>query len=184
MQWWGLLFVMLWAAPIAHAERFDPSVLVPASWFVQAGAAEQQTRAYVVGATWDWNWQQEFAPVLITGYFEGAAGRWETQHNGVSGATWATQLGLTPVLRFKPSVAPHWFVELGVGANFILPLYRSREKQFSTEFNFGDHFAVGRSFGAHNEHEIALRVQHFSNGGIDHPNPGENFIQLRYSHRL
>ena len=30
-------------------------------------------------------------------------------------------------------------------------------------------------------HELALRVQHYSNAGIRHPNPGENFVQLRGS---
>ena len=30
-------------------------------------------------------------------------------------------------------------------------------------------------------HELALRLQHFSNAGIKHPNPGENFVQLRYA---
>jgi hypothetical protein len=81
------------------------------------------------------------------------------------------------------SWARHWFAEIGIGANVILPVYRSKEKRFSTTFNFGDHFAIGRQFGAQHQHELALRIQHFSNGGIDEPNPGENFLQLRYSHR-
>lgn len=179
------LFAMLGlAAAGARAEGFDPSVLSPASVFVQAGFAEEQTRAYVLGLTWDWNWQKQFSWLIASGYFEADAGRWITDRNGVSGSAWATQIGLTPVLRVKPDFARHWFAEIGVGANVILPLYRSRDKQFSTEFNFGDHLAIGRQFGTHDNQEIALRLQHFSNGGIDHPNPGENFIQLRYSHRL
>ena len=32
------------------------------------------------------------------------------------------------------------------------------------------------------QEKLALRIQHFSNGSIKKPNPGENFIQLRYSH--
>jgi hypothetical protein len=44
--------------------------------------------------------------------------------------------------------------------------------------------AVGRMFGAERQHELVLRLEHFSNAGIDHPNPGENFVQLRYAHRL
>jgi len=172
------------AVNVAHAQRIDTSALMPASVFVQAGFAEEKTRAYVAGLSWGWHWQKQFSAFTATGYFEAAFGRWETERNGVSGSAWATQVGLTPVLRLQPAVLPKWFAEIGIGANVILPIYRSREKQFSTEFNFGDHFAVGRQFGAHNEHELAVRIQHFSNGGIDHPNPGENFIQLRYSHRL
>ena len=180
----ALLAVTSLVGTVAHAEHLDTSALVPASAFIQAGFAEQKTRAYVAGLTWDWNWQKQFSALTATGYFEAAFGRWETEQDGVKGSSWATQVGITPVLRLQPAALPKWFAEIGVGANFILPIYRSREKQFSTEFNFGDHFAVGRQFGAHNEHELAVRVQHFSNGGIDHPNPGENFIQIRYSHRL
>jgi hypothetical protein len=40
------------------------------------------------------------------------------------------------------------------------------------------------SFGPADEDEIALRVQHYSNGGIKQPNPGINFLQLRYAHRF
>jgi lipid A 3-O-deacylase len=41
--------------------------------------------------------------------------------------------------------------------------------------------AIGRRFGASKEHEVMLRLQHFSNAGIKHPNPGEDFLQLRYA---
>ena len=72
----------------------------------------------------------------------------------------------------------------GIGANVIVPIYHSDDKHFSTEFNFGDHLAIGRQFGDHREQEIALRLQHFSNAGIREPNPGENFQQLRYLKRF
>jgi hypothetical protein len=55
-----------------------------------------------------------------------------------------------------------------------------RRSRFSTRFNFGDHLAVGLRFGPRGEHGVALRLQHFSNGGIEKPNPGEDFLQLRY----
>ncbi|RYG65377.1 acyloxyacyl hydrolase, partial [bacterium] len=29
--------------------------------------------------------------------------------------------------------------------------------------------------------EIALRIEHFSNASIQKPNPGQNFVQLRYA---
>jgi lipid A 3-O-deacylase len=78
----------------------------------------------------------------------------------------------------------HWFAELGVGANYIVPVFDSGHKRFSTEFNFGDHVAIGRQFGLHGRQEISLRVEPFSNAGIEHPNPGENFLQMRYAYRL
>jgi lipid A 3-O-deacylase len=50
--------------------------------------------------------------------------------------------------------------------------------------HFADHLAVGRRFGEGLQPEVALRVQHFSSGGIHRPNPGEDFLQLRYWRRL
>jgi len=29
---------------------------------------------------------------------------------------------------------------------------------------------------------VALRIQHFSNAGLSEPNPGANFVQLRYAY--
>ena len=101
----------------------------------------------------------------------------------LSGGT--EHIGMTPVVRLQPrSQFADWFVEAGVGANMILPMYRSADKRFSTEFNFGEHLGIGREFGMYNQHEIALRVQHFSNGGLKEPNPGENFLQVRYVSRF
>jgi hypothetical protein len=95
--------------------------------------------------------------------------------------SWIAQAGVTPFLRFTAQDwDAHWFVEAGIGANVIAPRYRNRDKQFSTTFNFGDHLGVGFRLGPQREHEVALRVEHFSNCAIRHPNPGENFGQLRY----
>lgn len=161
------------------------SILTPSTLFLQAGIAEQHTQTYAAGATWDGRWRRKYSFGTISGYSEASFGRWITDV-GKGGSAWETQIGLTPVVRWHPGNErlQNWFVEIGIGANLILPIYRSESKTFSTEFNFGDHLAIGKQFGAHGRHELALRVQHFSNGGIDHLNPGENFIQLRYSRRL
>ena len=159
--------------------------LTPSSVFAQIGLGDQQTQAYLAGASWDWAWQRSVGPSRVSGYFEGGFGRWTTHDNGKRSAAWPTQISLTPVVRFHPhgSLSP-WFVELGVGANYIVPVFDSGRKRFSTEFNFGDHIAIGRRFGLQDRHELSLRVEHFSNAGIEHPNPGENFIQVRYAYRI
>ena len=72
----------------------------------------------------------------------------------------------------------------GVGLTATSSVYQTRQKHFSTSFNFGTHLAIGRSFGERREHEVSLRIEHFSNAGIKHPNPGENFVQLRYARRF
>ena len=181
----ALAFGVTLAPLAAQAYEFSMSKLVPTRVFVQAGFAENNTDAYVIGAIWDWNWRKQYSFGTFSGFADASFGRWKTDTGDTQASAWATQLGLTPVLRLHPAVFKNrLFVEAGIGANVILPIYRSRDKRFSTEFNFGDHIAVGTTWGQRTRHEIALRLQHFSNAGIDHPNPGENFLQVRYARRL
>lgn len=154
------------------------------AFFLQAGVASD-TNMMVAGVTWDWPWHRDFSVGRVSGYWEMSFGRWDTNHPERDGSAWVTQFGVTPVLRLYPGAwGGGWFVEGGIGFNLLLPVYRSRDKRFSTSFNFGDHLAVGRRFGQHAEHELSLRLQHFSNAGIKRPNPGEDFVQLRYSRRF
>jgi lipid A 3-O-deacylase len=164
----------------AAAQTANAASLAPASVFTQAGFGDQRTQAYVVGATWDLPWRRDFSMGTLGVYGEVAVGRWHTDGRNDSTA-WPTQISLTPTLRLYPASAPEWFVEAGVGGTYIVPLFKTGHKHFSTEFNFDDHMAVGRHFG---HSEIALRFEHFSNAGISHPNPGQNFVQVRYAYRF
>ena len=159
---------------------------MPSMVFMQAGAVDTHTDAYAVGASWDWHWGRQYRFGLLTGYTEATIGRWHTDQPIPHGSSWFTQVGVTPVLRLFPEFSGNgehrWFTELGVGANYITPLYHTRSKTFSTEFNFGDHVPFGRVMGLRRQASVALRLQHFSNGGIDAPNPGENFAQLRWTY--
>jgi lipid A 3-O-deacylase len=159
------------------------AAIEPSTVFAQIGAGDQETTAYLLGATWDLPWRRDYRVVSVAGYFEGAFGRWTT-HKPHTDSAWPTQLDLTPVLRLRPMTLPNYFLELGVGANYIVPVFDTGRKRFSTEFNFGDHVGVGRTFSGHHPSELAVRLEHFSNAGIEHPNPGENFLQVRYSLRL
>jgi len=136
----------------------------------------------VFGLIWPWEQAWRMGGGRWSGYWELALGRWSTP--GVDGRdrAWVTQFGVTPVFRFRPGEGrSRWFFEAGIGLTLMNPIYRSPRKRFSTAFNFGDHLAVGRNFGENAQHEVSLRFQHFSNGGVAHPNPGEDFIQLRYA---
>lgn len=91
-------------------------------------------------------------------------------------------LGLVPLLRYRFGQGRSgWFIEAGIGVSLMDPIYRTSEKQFSTRFNFVDVAGVGRSFGSRRERELSLRIAHVSNADIKKPNPGENFLQLRYA---
>lgn len=178
-QRWLLLLVCLVSVLGARPSRAEG--LMPEIGFVQVGRAEE-TRATVFGVIWPWDKAWSMGGGQWSGYWELALGRWSTP--GVDGRdrAWVTQFGVTPVFRFRPHAgASRWFFEAGIGVTVMTPIYRSPSKRFSTAFNFGDHLAVGRNFGENGRHELSLRYQHFSNGGVRHPNPGEDFIQLRYA---
>lgn len=166
----------------AHAQTRDG--LRPSAVFVQEGWAGD-TRDATVGAVWDWDARWSAGGAEVTGYWEGSLSRWSYEALQAPQTAWLAQLGLIPVFRFRPRDGwTGWFFDLGVGLTLTTRLYQSDQRQFSTRFNFGDHLAVGRSFGADDRHEIALRAEHFSNAGVRRPNPGINFVQLRYSLRL
>lgn len=154
----------------------------PSTVFVQYGVAEDAQMA-ALGLAWDWRWQYDVLGGQLLGYWEASFGRWNAD-NGGGAHGWFTQVGLTPVLRYQFGPRGRWFAEAGIGANLLLPLYQTEAKRFSTTFNFGDHLALGRRFGIGGQHSLSLRFQHFSNASIRKPNPGENFVQLRYARRF
>lgn len=173
---WSVLVLAGVPAPVAAGPVLDPDLI-----FVQAGGA-RSAGSFAIGAAWAWSWRRDMAGGRVGGYWEASFGRWYSESGGGRSA-WVTQLGVTPTLRWQHP-GSRWFVEGGIGVNALAPLYQGRGKRFSTVLNFGDHVAVGRHFGASGGHEISLRFQHFSNAGIRKPNPGMEFLQLRYARRF
>ena len=176
------------SAVLAMSSGAARADLDPANWwkpsqvFVQAGVAED-AKALVAGLVWMTDWSRPFRAGQLGLYWEISFGRWSAELSDSStGSMWVSQFGVTPILRWYPGGgSTRWFIEGGIGANALLPIYRSREKKFSTTLNFGSHLGIGFPFGDRDRHELALRLQHFSNAGIRRPNPGEDFVQLRYT---
>jgi lipid A 3-O-deacylase len=174
----GVSFLIV--ANLAQAQ----ASFVPSSVFQQVGTTGR-THEVTTGATWDWSRKWKLGSGEITGYWEALISGWSYLAPDRRRTAWLGQVGLIPVFRYRPNGgASAWFIEAGVGLNLMTSIYETDRKRFSTTFNFGDHVAVGHNFGNHREHEVSLRLQHFSNAGIRHPNPGENFIQLRYAYRF
>lgn len=177
----ALLPLLLMLTSCAGASESRPNWL-PDKAFLQTGIAKS-ARSMLVGTSWAPFWNHAVANGQVEVHWEAAFGRWAGDREANRYQTrWTTQVGLTPVLRWQAvDDGPHWFIEAGIGANIVTPIYRRDSKSFSTAFNFGDHVGIGWRFGASDRHELALRIQHFSNAGIKLPNPGENFRQLRYT---
>ena len=155
----------------------------PRGAFVQGGLGEHVLSA-TVGVIWPWEWRRK-----------GWGGEWSVQTEAFvshwraeafdGGRQGFTQVGLAPTLRLRfDQGRSAWFVEGGIGLTLLDKDYHTPNKQFSTRFNFIDTLAVGRNFGERGQHELSLRAVHISNASIKRPNPGENFLQLRYATRF
>jgi len=163
----------------------DPQGWLPDAVFSQVSAGAS-TDAWSIGGQWRWNraWTVRDS-LLLRGRWEISVGRWRTDaDDGGGDRAWVTQVSVLPTLRLTSPGEHGWYAELGSGPSFLMPVFRSRDREFSTEFNFQSHFAVGYVLGWGGKHDVGLRVEHFSNAGIREPNPGMNFASLRYTHRF
>lgn len=167
------------AAPVPDTPQHAPAqALRPLGFFAQFGVADEVTAA-TAGLIWNPGWNA--LPAAWSVYFEASLSRWNSRGGYPSDHGVLTQVGLIPVFRWRADQGRSaWFWEGGIGATVTSSVYRTAGKRFSTSFNFGDHVGVGYSFGTAKGNEVALRIEHFSNAGIKHPNPGQNFVQLRY----
>ena len=93
-------------------------------------------------------------------------------------------VGLTPVFRLEGTAPGSAYFEAAIGFHLLSDLQIDHDRPFSTRFQFGDHIGVGRRFGPRERYDLSLRLQHLSNGGIRRPNPGIDFLQLRFQYHL
>jgi lipid A 3-O-deacylase len=168
---------------LARATAQAEELTTPYGAFIEAGAADD-ARSLVAGVAWTWLQPEKWGEYgHFSGYLGTSVGEWACHRAPADSYTHcATQVGVTPVIRFAPSFFSRWFLELGIGADAVFPLYRSSARRFGTVYEFGDHLGIGRRFGEQGRDELELRGEHYSNGGFKNPNPGENWVQLRYMH--
>ena len=171
-------FVVIAAALLALSPvgAQDPR---PAGYYVQGGSGEDRTYNATVGLTWPWSWRRDLMGVELGGLTEAYVSHWSAL--GLDGRRGFTQLGLVPMLRLRLNRDSPWFAEAGIGISVMDKRFVTATKELSTSFNFVDVIGVGRSFGTVRPQELGLRIQHVSNAGIKSPNPGHNFVTLRYS---
>jgi len=142
-----------------------------------------KTQIFRLGAQWKWErrwWQSN--GTHIGGYWDLSLTQWRgNKFQDIDGQTQnLTDIGITPVFRFQRDTLKGPYLEGGIGAHYLTKHYDNNGRKLSTNFQFGDHLGIGYVFN--NNLDIALKVQHYSNGGIRQPNSGVNFavISVRY----
>jgi hypothetical protein len=128
----------------------------------------------------DWNvhWLQGNGHHL-GGYWDANLAFWHGKnYKNIDGANqnlWV--VGITPVFRYQSDSKLGLYGEAGIGASVFSELYDNASNRLSTAYEFADHIGVG--YVLDNKWDISARIQHYSNGGIKHPNSGVNWVVLR-----
>jgi lipid A 3-O-deacylase len=129
---------------------------------------------------WDWDkkWLQRGIWEL-TGYWQLDLSSWKG--DGPAPERRLHGVGITPIFRYQQQsgVGPGLFVEAGIGVYEFSGTQVHGAKRIGTAFEFGDHIGFGIRFGPQERHDLAYRLQHYSNGGISKDNSGVNFHQIR-----
>jgi len=157
--------------------------LRPDTVFVEAGQGKGSVDAASIGAGWQWAWRRRTRHGEFTGATEAYLARWRAPQK--SGRESFDLVAVLPVVRWRSDDGRSpWYLEGGIGLMYIEPRFRTARKQFTTNFNFADTLGVGRNFGARGQHELGLRLSHYSNAGLKRPNPGQNIVRLHYGYRF
>lgn len=155
--------------------------------YVEAGPAigGDPTASAVLGFTWNFGRTHAFEGGLVTTYGEVFVSQWRARRVVGGDPVSYSQVGAiaSARYRFDEGRSP-WFADVGLGMTTMNRTYETPEHHFSTRFQFTPVVSAGRNFGQGGVHELSLRLQHFSNAGISEPNPGKNFLRLRYLYRF
>jgi hypothetical protein len=131
-----------------------------------------------------WNFRKalhESDNLAIRGYWDLNLSHWRgTRYNDQPGQHQnLNEVGITPMFRFqKPG--SKFYGEAGIGAHVLSGLYNNNGDRLSTAFEFGSKLGIGYVFSP--RASVGLSIQHYSNGGIKHPNSGVDFVSMKVSY--
>jgi lipid A 3-O-deacylase len=156
----------------------------------EIGRGSERTDLWRAGlqSKWDKRWFAERSWTLGA-YWDFQFGRWLGPQAGGErgpGDDEVLDISVTPVFRLerarRATLAP--YVEAAIGFHLLSNQRINFRRFFSTQFQYGDHIGVGARFGERYRYDLSLRLQHLSNGGLSEPNPGINFLQVRFQYHF
>ena len=166
---------------LAQAVDWQPDAVT-----VMGAIGEHDAVMAGAGLRWDWDFHRLRRKSELTAHTELILNEWRAELHDHSGKRNYTQFVVLPSLRMRlDRGASPWFLEFGIGLSWMNRKMEMPGKEFSTQWNFYNVLGLGYTLGGPlGAHELDLRLVHFSNAGFRNPNPGLNFLQLRYSHAL
>lgn len=124
-------------------------------------------------------------------WFESDAGSvrtsWDasiTRWNPQSHENWVGAVGVAARYQFSSHGTWAPYLEYGLGGALISNLRVTDNRRFSTHFQFSNRLEMGIRYGQDMENELGLALWHYSNAFIKEPNPGVDYISLRYTRRF
>jgi hypothetical protein len=130
---------------------------------------------------WDRQWFTD-GNWLVSDYWNAAIGLWRADgFPGQNGSL--TEIGVTPTFRLRQASGRGIYAEAGIGAH-LLTENSIGSRNLGSPLQFGSHLGAGYRFGEKRAFELELRVQHLSNAGLNKPNDGINFSQVRVQYQF
>jgi hypothetical protein len=133
------------------------------------------------------DWNKEWLPASgyhLSGYWDAniawwRANQWEKIPDNRKNLA---VIGITPVFRWEADDKLGFYADAGIGASLFSSVYKNTHRQLSTAYEFADHVGVGYVFDKN--WELGARLQHYSNGGIKHPNGGVNLFVVKAAYHF
>ena len=133
-----------------------------------------------------WNFQRalyESERLAIKGYWDLGLAQWRgnsfRDQSGVHQNL--TVIGITPMVRVQQP-GSKFYGEAGIGAHLTSELYDNNGRRLSTALEVASRLGIGYTLSP--RADVGLSIQHYSNGGIKHPNNGVNFVSLKVSYNF
>lgn len=182
---WAGLVLSLVMGPQAQAQPVVGTALHGVYVEGGAGVGVDATSAAALGFTWNFGSAHDLWRGLVTTYGDVFVSEWRARRVADGKQIDYSQVGAIASARYRfDEGRSRWYVDAGLGISTMDRIYQTPKHDFSTRFQFTPVLSAGRNFGTTGAHELSLRLQHFSNAGIREPNPGENFVRLRYLYRF
>lgn len=143
-------------------------------------------RTQFIRGSLQWNFQRALYKserLAIKGYWDLSLSQWRgnryrgqpDEHQNLS------NIGITPMFRIQQP-GSKFYGEAGIGAHVLSQLYDNNGRRLSTALEFGSQLGIGYALNPRTS--VGLSIQHYSNGGIKHPNNGVNFVSMKVSYNF
>ena len=131
-----------------------------------------------------WKFQRalhESENLAIKGYWDLSLAQWRgNSHRDNPGEHQnITEIGVTPMFRLQRP-GSKFYGEAGIGAHLLSETYDNNGRRLSNALQFGSQLGIGYNLSP--RADVGLSIQHYSNGGIKHPNSGVNFVSMKVSY--